>query len=198
MTRFCVFDTETTGLGHNDAIIELGVVEIVNWRITGGGVQRFRPHCTVSDGARSVHGIGDEDLQHEPAFADVADQILNYFGDSTLVAHNAKFDIGMMNNELRRCGKSPLRNVAIDTLPLARRKFPGQKNNLDALMRRFNLASDDRKTHGAYEDAIFAANVFLHLIHGVNMDALQYPIIIDPTGQRPFNALMQPAFLGEH
>lgn len=170
MLREIVLDTETTGLdpaaGHR--IVEIGAVELVNHLPTGVHWQRYvNPERDMPEEARRVHNLSAEFLAGHPKFAEIVDEFLAFLGDSTLVIHNASFDLRFLNAELERCGREPLPpSRVIDTLLLAQRRFPGQPNSLDALCRRFGVDASARTFHGALLDSEILAEVYLHLIGG--------------------------------
>lgn len=168
MNRQIVLDTETTGIdpkmGHR--IIEIGCVELVNRRHTGRMFHRYiQPDREVDPGAFKVHGISDEFLADKPRFTDIVDEFLEFIDDSELVIHNAAFDVGFINAELgwygRAWDKVESHCRVLDTLMLARRRHPGQKNNLDALCRRYDINNTERTLHGALLDAKILADVYL-------------------------------------
>ncbi len=166
--RQIILDTETTGLdptqGHR--VIEIGCLELLNRRPTD---QRFhvylQPDRTIDEDAIRVHGITNEFLADQPRFADIADEFLNFVRDAELIIHNAPFDLGFLNHELRRCGRGHLTLEQIckvkDTLLLARQRHPGQRNSLDALCKRYNVDNTQRTLHGALLDAEILADVYL-------------------------------------
>lgn len=166
--REVVLDTETTGLDLKaDRIVEIGCVELVDGLPTG---DEF--HCYLNPGqsmpwqALKVHGLSDEFLSDKPLFKDIVDDLLAFIGNAQLVAHNAAFDIGMLNAELLRVRRKHIDNTVVDTLKLAREKFPGKKLNLDALGKKFGLDVSNRKVHGALKDAKLLAEVYLELNGG--------------------------------
>jgi DNA polymerase-3 subunit epsilon len=171
--RQIVLDTETTGLeveqGHR--IIEIGCVELVNRRLTGRRYHQYvNPQRAIDAGAESVHGIRSADLVDKPVFAQIAGDLLEFLGEADLVIHNAAFDLGFLNAELAQLGRKPAsldqgRRV-IDTLALARRLHPGQKNNLDSLCRRYGVDNAHRELHGALLDAELLADVYLLMTGG--------------------------------
>ncbi len=175
MKRQIVLDTETTGLsptsGHR--IIEIGCVELINRRLTGQHFHTYlQPDRKVDPGAFRVHGINDAFLKDKPRFPDVVDAFLDYLKDAELIIHNAPFDLGFLNSELTHM-KAKIRKVEahhniIDTLVLARKKHPGQKNNLDALCKRYLVGNEHRKLHGALLDAEILADVYLLMTGGQN------------------------------
>jgi len=171
--RQVVLDTETTGLepelGHR--IIEIGCVELVNRRATQRQYQQYlQPDRAIDAGAREVHGITDEFLADKPHFADVAEDFLAFVDGAELVIHNAPFDVGFIDAELARLGKDwgrvEQRCQVVDTLKLAREMHPGQKNNLDALCRRYAIDNSERTLHGALLDAEILAEVYLTMTGG--------------------------------
>ncbi|HEY8537864.1 MAG TPA: DNA polymerase III subunit epsilon [Steroidobacteraceae bacterium] len=171
--RQVVLDTETTGLepeaGHR--IIEIGCVELVNRRKTGRVFHRYlRPDREVDWGALQVHGITNEFLAQQPSFADIVDELLEFIGGAELIIHNAAFDIAFLDAELKRL-PGPPRQVAqlctiLDTLPLARRMHPGQRNSLDALCKRYGIDNSRRELHGALLDAQILTDVYLAMTGG--------------------------------
>jgi DNA polymerase-3 subunit epsilon len=170
--RQIVLDTETTGLepaeGHR--IIEIGCVELMDRRLTGNNFHQYlQPDREIDAGAIEVHGITNEFLADKPRFADVVDDFVAYVDGAELVIHNAPFDVGFINHELKLCGRK--RRVAdlcqvLDTLTLARKMHPGQKNNLDALCRRYEIDNAHRELHGALLDAEILADVYLAMTGG--------------------------------
>lgn len=170
MLREVVFDTETTGLdpkqGHR--VIEIGCVEIVNKIRTGNHYHCYiNPQRDVPAASTAVHGLTEEFLRDKPLFKDVADDFLNFIGSDPLVIHNAAFDMKFINHELQMVNK-PLvfPGKVVDTLEMARKKFPGAKANLDALCNRFGIDLSARTKHGALLDAELLADVYLELIGG--------------------------------
>lgn len=166
--REIVFDTETTGReAETDRIIEIGCLELHNHLPTGRSYWVYcNPGMAVSDGAFKVHGISDAFLADKPPFADIVDDFLAFIGDAPLIAHNAEFDIGFLNAELARLGRAPLVNTPIDTLAIARRRFPGAPASLDALCKRFGIDNTERDLHGALLDSQLLAEVYLELKGG--------------------------------
>ena len=168
--REIIFDTETTGLdSREDRVIEIGGVELENQFPTGRTL-----HIYINPGERkvhpdalAVHGITDEFLKDKPSFADVVEQIVDFFGDARWVAHNATFDIGFINAEFERLGLPPIgMDRVIDTLALARRKHPMGPNSLDALCRRYGIDNSHRAKHGALLDSELLAEVYIEMIGG--------------------------------
>ena len=166
--REIVFDTETTGLDplQGDRLVEIGCFELVNRFPTGNTFHRYlNPERDMPDGAFKVHGLAIDFLKDKPLFASVADDLLAFFGDASLVAHNAMFDLGFLNAELERAGKTLIgRDRLVDTLMLARRKYPGSSNRLDDLCVRYGIDNSRRTKHGALLDAELLAEVYLELI----------------------------------
>ena len=171
--RQVILDTETTGLeasaGHR--IIEIGCVELVNRRSTGNHFHRYvNPGRTVDEGAREVHGIDDDFLVQQPPFSEVAQEFLEFVADAQLVIHNADFDVEFINHELKRVdglsGDIRERCEVLDTLALARRMHPGQRNSLDALCKRYQVDNSKRELHGALLDAQILADVYLAMTGG--------------------------------
>lgn len=165
MREIC-FDTETTGLDPKDGdrIIEIGCVEIIDRKITGNTFREIiNPERKNSAESINITGLTDEILKDKPFFREIADKFLEFIGDSQLIAHNANFDINFINYELSLIDKEPLKNNVIDSLNLAKIRFPGKKNNLDVLCERFNIDNSARDKHGALLDAELLAEVYLHL-----------------------------------
>lgn len=177
--RQIILDTETTGLeadrGHR--IIEIGCIEIVNRRRTGRNFHRYLcPDREVDAGAVRVHGLTNEFLANQPRFADVATEFLEFVSGAELIIHNAVFDIGFLNAELQRLmpfpGAIDTRCSVLDTLPLARRMHPGQRNSLDALCKRYGVDNSHRELHGALLDAQILLDVYLAMTGGQSVFAL--------------------------
>jgi DNA polymerase-3 subunit epsilon len=173
MTRHIVLDTETTGLSPQEGhrIIEVGCIELLNRRFTGNNFHAyFNPDRVIDAGALRVHGISNEFLQDKPRFSDQIDQFIEYIRGAELIIHNASFDVGFLNHEFHLVGKrygSVEKLCAIfDTLTHARRLHPGQKNNLDALCKRYNVNNSNRQLHGALVDAELLAQVYLSMTGG--------------------------------
>jgi DNA polymerase-3 subunit epsilon len=176
--RQIVLDTETTGLetSQDHRIIEIGCVEIISRKLTGRHYHQYiNPQRPVDEGAMEVHGISDEFLADKPLFADIIDEFLAFIGDADLVIHNAPFDVGFINHELAKLptqsqGVDDLCKI-IDTLAIAKQKHPGQKNNLDALCKRYAVDNSQRELHGALLDAEILADVYLLMTGGqVNLN----------------------------
>ncbi|MFH1555409.1 MAG: DNA polymerase III subunit epsilon [Pseudomonadota bacterium] len=168
--REIVLDTETTGLDANkdDRLVEIGCVEMVNRILTGTVFHVYiNPERDMPTEAFNVHGLSADFLSDKPKFAEVADAFLDFIADDTLVIHNAAFDIGFLNAELTRSGRTVIaRDRVIDTLALARRKHPGAQNSLDVLMNRYGIDSSRRVKHGALLDAELLAEVYSELLGG--------------------------------
>lgn len=170
--REIAFDTETTGLewDKDDRIIELGAVELINHVPSGKTFQTYiNPGRPVSEATIRITGITDDDLVDKPGFEDpsIVDAFLEFIGDATLVAHNAKFDRGFLNMELQRCGKAIIPEERwVDTVAIARKKYPGAPASLDALCKRFDVNAEARTFHGALLDSQLLAEVYLELLGG--------------------------------
>lgn len=169
--RQIVLDTETTGLdpalGHR--VIEIGALELVNRQATGATYHVYlNPEREIDAGAVAVHGLTNEFLADKPRFADVARDFLEFVRDAELVIHNAPFDVGFLNAELAKLGEGPIKQFCTvrDTLKLAKELHPGQKNNLDALCRRYEVDNSGRAFHGALLDAQLLAEVYLAMTRG--------------------------------
>lgn len=171
--RQIILDTETTGLepsqGHR--IIEIGAVEMVNRRLTGNRYQEYiNPDREIDQGAIEVHGITNEALADKPRFANIVEDFLAFIKDAELIIHNAPFDVGFINHELGLMKAKPrtLDNwcAVLDTLRLARKLHPGQKNDLDSLCRRYSIDNSQRSLHGALLDAEILADVYLAMTGG--------------------------------
>ncbi|MBK1666473.1 DNA polymerase III subunit epsilon [Rhodovibrio sodomensis] len=174
--REIIWDTETTGTNPNhDQIIEIGMVEMVDDVLTGEQLHLYiRPTVEIHEEAQRVHGITMDRLRDEKPFDQHVDRILAFIGDAPLVAHNARFDMGFLNAEIRRLiekfGRTDLSPIpderAIDTLELARKRFPGAKLGLDALCSKFKIDNAHRKLHGALLDSELLAEVYIELKGG--------------------------------
>lgn len=170
-----MLDTETTGLesdlGHR--VIEIGGVELIDRKLTGNHFHRYlNPERRIDDAALEVHGITEQFLADKPKFTEICDEFLEYVRDSELVIHNASFDVGFLDNELKLAG-ADVRIAQMcgvtDSLALARHKHPGQKNGLDALCRRYEVDNSARDLHGALLDAEILADVYLAMTGGQTM-----------------------------
>lgn len=171
--RQVVLDTETTGLSTTDdhRIIEIGCVELINRRLTGETFHQYiNPERAIDAGAMEVHGITNESLIDKPKFAEVVDDFMQFIDGAELIIHNAAFDVGFLNHELSKIKteKRRIKDVStiLDTLKLARDKHPGQKNNLDALCRRYEVDNSNRELHGALLDSEILADVYLAMTGG--------------------------------
>jgi len=168
--RELVLDTETTGLDplNGDRLVEIGCVEVFNHIATGKTYHQYiNPERDMPAGAFGVHGLSEEFLSGYPVFADVVDAFLDFIGDDPLVIHNAQFDMGFINAELRRLKRPALpMSQSVDTVSMARRRFPGAPASLDALCRRFDIDNSSRTKHGALLDAELLAEVYLELRGG--------------------------------
>jgi len=165
--REIVFDTETTGLDpyQGDRLVEIGCIELVNGFPTGSSFHYYlNPQRDVPEAAFNVHGLSAEFLKDKPLFADICEEFLAFVSDAPLIAHNAMFDLGFVNAELERCKKAALqRERLIDTLLLARRRYPAGPNSLDHLCARFSIDTSRRTKHGALLDAELLAEVYVEL-----------------------------------
>jgi DNA polymerase-3 subunit epsilon len=170
MTRSVLFDTETTGLDPalGDRIVEVAALELVNDLPTGRHFHRLiDPERDVPEEATRIHGFTRADLAGKPRFAEIARELLEFLGDGMLIAHNAPFDFGFLNAELARLELPPLESARmIDSLALARSRFPGLPNSLDALCRRFEIDLSARTTHNALLDCRLLAEVYVELTGG--------------------------------
>ncbi|MBW4706712.1 DNA polymerase III subunit epsilon [Roseobacter sp. YSTF-M11] len=172
--REVVLDTETTGFDpeKGDRIVEIGAVELMGHMATGKTYHQYiNPERAMPEEAFQVHGLGDDFLRDKPKFAQVGQAFLDFIGDANLVIHNAAFDIKFLNAELRWMGLPQIPwEQAIDTLEIARKRFPGSPASLDALCRRFNIDNSSRTLHGALLDSEILAEVYLELIGGRQPD----------------------------
>ena len=172
--REIVLDTETTGLdpksGHR--IVEIGCVELINHIPTNRTYHQYiNPERDMPAEAFRVHGLSVDFLAEHPVFADIADAFVEFIDGATLVIHNAEFDMGFINAELAKLDRARVSmDVTIDTVRMARKKFPGAPANLDALCRRFGVDNSNRDLHGALLDARLLADVYLELIGGRQTD----------------------------
>ena len=187
--RQIVLDTETTGLSinHGHRIIEVGCVELVNRRLTGREFHRFlNPDRDIDEGAEAVHGISRADLETAPRFPEVVDELLEFLKDAELVIHNASFDVGFIEHELKLMKhdtpKITQHATVLDTLSLARKMHPGQRNSLDALCKRYAVDASKRDVHGALIDAELLARVYLAMTGGQTALSLDEEIAV---GARP-------------
>ena len=187
--RQIALDTETTGLstaqGHR--IIEIGCVELINRRATGREFHRFlNPDRDIDEGAERVHGISRADLETSPRFPEVVDELLEFIKDAELVIHNATFDVGFLEYELKLMKhaqpKITHHATVLDTLAMARAMHPGQRNSLDALCKRYEVDASNRNLHGALIDADLLARVYLAMTGGQTALSLDEEIA---SGARP-------------
>jgi DNA polymerase-3 subunit epsilon len=171
--RQIILDTETTGLepkqGHR--IIEIGCIELINRRKTERNFHQYlNPERDIEDGAFNIHGLSNEFLSDKSRFADIAQEFIDFIRDGELIIHNAPFDVGFINAELKLLGKKwgKIEDycTVFDTLVLAREKHPGQKNNLDALCKRYEVDNSQRDLHGALLDAQILLDVYLKMTGG--------------------------------
>jgi DNA polymerase-3 subunit epsilon len=172
--REVVLDTETTGLDpkNGDRIVEIGAIELFNHMPTGQYFHKYlNPDRPMPQEAFAVHGLSDDFLKEKPRFSDIMDEFTSFIGDAKMVIHNASFDMKFLNAELKRAGGEIYSDQqAIDTLLIARKKFPGAQNSLDALCRRFSIDNSGREKHGALLDSELLSDVYLELIGGRQPD----------------------------
>jgi DNA polymerase-3 subunit epsilon len=172
MSRQIFLDTETTGLNpeSGDRIVEIGLIEMVNRRLTGETRHVYlNPERKGSEEAIRIHGLTDEFLADKPKFAEVADDVVAFLRGADVVIHNAAFDVGFLNAELKRVGQPAFHTIAgkvTDTLLMAREMFPGKANSLDALCKRLEVDNTHRTHHGALLDAGLLAEVYIRLTRG--------------------------------
>jgi DNA polymerase-3 subunit epsilon len=193
MVRQIVLDTETTGLEPelNHRVIEIGCVELVNRRPTGRSFHRYlNPEREIDDGALAVHGISRTDLDGQPRFAEIVEELLAFVTGAELVIHNAAFDVAFLDAELARLPGQRPRMAAVcqvlDTLALARELHPGQRNSLDALCKRYGVDNSARELHGALLDARILADVYLAMTGGQGALALaEADMLPTAPGARP-------------
>ena len=162
-----VLDTETTGIsvkeGHR--VVEIGCIELDNLIPTKNNFHYYlNPERKVSEQAYKIHGYSDEFLSKQKKFRDISEDFLNFIKDKRLIIHNAEFDIEHLNNELSKIGKNKITNEIVDTLSLARDKFPGSSANLDALCKRYNIDNSKRTNHSALIDCDLLSKVYINLI----------------------------------
>ncbi|MEY8689623.1 MAG: DNA polymerase III subunit epsilon [Leptothrix sp. (in: b-proteobacteria)] len=191
--RQIILDTETTGLSadNGDRIIEVGCVELLNRRYTGHNLHHYiNPQRSSHEDAVRIHGLTDAFLADKPVFAAIADEFLAYIAGAELIIHNAAFDIGFLDAELKRLGRGKLRDHVsgvIDTLVMARSMYPGKANSLDALCRRLEVDNTGRTLHGALLDAELLGEVYIRLTRG------QDSLVIDDTAHTSHSAAGQEA-----
>jgi len=185
--RQIFLDTETTGLNpeSGDRIVEIGCIEMVNRRLTGEHRHFYlNPERKGNEEAIRVHGLTDEFLADKPLFAHIADDLIEWLRGADIVIHNAAFDVGFLNAELKRMKRPPFHTVAAkvtDTLAMAREMFPGKANSLDALCKRLEVDSSHRTLHGALLDAGLLAEVYIRLTRGQDSLVIQD----EPASGRP-------------
>jgi len=197
--REIVLDTETTGFdpGTGDRIVEIGCVELFNHMATGETFHQYiNPERDMPEGAFEVHGLSSDFLADKPVFAKIGQAFLDFIGDSKLVIHNASFDMKFLNAELgwMKLAQLPM-DQAIDTLAIARKKFPGSPASLDALCRRFHIDTSARTLHGALLDSQILAEVYLELIGGRQPDfgLSTQPDLANKSGQEEWRPAPRPA-----
>ena len=184
--RQIFLDTETTGLSPEtgDRMVEIGCVEMDNRRLTGRHLHFYlNPERKNGEGAVAVHGLTDEFLSDKPLFAHVVDEVLEFIGGAEIIIHNASFDVGFLNEELRRCNRPKFSThvaAITDTLAMARDQFPGKSNSLDALCKRLEVDNTNRTLHGALIDANLLAEVYIRLTRG--QDSLVMEMVEDSNG----------------
>lgn len=170
MRRELVLDTETTGLNFEDGhkLVEIGIIELENHIPNGNYFHHYlNPERNSDYKAEQVHGLSREFLKDKPRFCDIVDEFTEFISNSIIIIHNASFDIGFINSELSKCDRMNLDdNLIIDTLELAKKKFPGQSVSLDSLCRKYSIDLSNREIHGALKDAKLLASVYLELIGG--------------------------------
>ena len=187
--RQIFLDTETTGLHpeNGDRIVEIGCIEMVNRRLTGEHRHAYlNPERKGAEEAIKVHGLTDAFLADKPKFAEVADELLEFLSGAEVIIHNAAFDVGFLNAELKRLQRPPFHTVArqiTDTLLLAREMFPGKANSLDALCRRLEVDNTQRTVHGALLDAGLLAEVYIRLTRGQDSLVIQHDDSAPDTAQ---------------
>jgi DNA polymerase-3 subunit epsilon len=186
--REIIFDTETTGLDpyQGDRLVEIGCVELVNGFPTGKTFHAYlNPQRDMPDQAFKVHGLSVDFLKDKPLFAQKVDELVEFLGDAPLVAHNAMFDLGFINAELERCKKALVqRDRLVDTLMLARRRYPAGPNGLDHLCQRFSIDASRRTKHGALLDAELLAEVYVELTgkRQARLSLVDEPIAVTQAG----------------
>jgi DNA polymerase-3 subunit epsilon len=199
--RQIILDTETTGLDANQGhrIIEVAAVEMVNRRLTGNQFHRYlNPDRDIDAGAMQVHGISPEFLQDKPRFPDIAHEFAEFIRDAELIIHNAPFDVGFLNAELRMTGLEPLSHWCAgvtDTLALAKALHPGQRNNLDALCKRYGVDNVARTLHGALLDCELLAAVYLALTRGQESLSIGLEALTADSGETRRAARAKPVFV---
>ncbi|MBR2141479.1 MAG: DNA polymerase III subunit epsilon [Rickettsiales bacterium] len=192
--REVCFDTETTGFdpleGHR--LVEVGFVELIDGKRTDKYFHEIiNPERDIPEEVVKVHGISNDKVVGKPVFKDIIDKMIEFIGDSPLVAHNAPFDMKFLNYELELAGHEKLKNEVIDSLILAKEKFPGQKNNLDALCKRFNVDASARVFHGALLDAELLADVYIELNGGSQKKLIDDKHITKNASNIDINSILQ-------
>lgn len=188
--RQVFLDTETTGLDPRtgDRIVEIGCVELVKRKLTGNNLHLYlNPERDMPEEAQRIHGLSSEFLSDKPRFVEIVDQLLDYVGGAEIIIHNADFDVGFLNAELQRVGRTPFSTHVgniIDSLAMAKEMFPGKRNSLDALCSRLEVDNSGREFHGALLDAELLADVYVNMTRG--QDALLMDASTDAAG--PANA----------
>jgi DNA polymerase-3 subunit epsilon len=197
--REIVFDTETTGLSFNggDRLVEIGCIELINRVPTGSHFHAyFNPERAMPAEAFAVHGLSDRFLSDKPLFASQVEELLEFIGESPLIAHNATFDFGFLNGELGRCGR-PIVELQrmVDTLAIARTRHPGAKHSLDALCIRYGIDLSARELHGALLDAQLLAQVYIELTGGrqITLGLSQAEPVLRDNAETPIRAQVRPA-----
>lgn len=211
--REIVLDTETTGFDpqSGDRIVEIGAVELMRHVATGNTYHQYiNPERGMPEDAFKVHGLGDEFLRDKPKFAQIGQAFLDFIGDSKLIIHNAAFDIKFLNAELKWMGLPQIPwEQAIDTLAIARKRFPGSPASLDALCRRFNIDNTSRTLHGALLDSEILAEVYLELTGGRQPDfalsteaqktgTSHQTVWVPPSRNAPLKSLLTPEEAAAH
>lgn len=188
--REIVFDTETTGLDpqSGDRMVEIGCVELVNRVETGATFHAyFNPQRDMPAQAEAVHGLSAAFLSDKPLFGALADDLMAFLGDAPLIAHNAAFDFGFLNAELKACGREPVSlDRMVDTVAIARKKHPGAKLSLDALCTRYGVDRSHRVKHGALLDAELLAQVYVELTGGrqIGLELAAEAVAVESTAER--------------
>lgn len=180
--RYLCLDTETTGSNTREKhrVIDIGCVEIIDRIQTGNVYQAFiHPEREIDPGAQAVHGISIESLHNKPKFTQIASDFLTFIKDAVLVIHNAPFDIGFLNYEMSLCNLPAIENEVIDSLTLARKKYPGEKASLDALCKKFGIDTSARIVHGALMDSHLLAQVFIKLSSEMEIHTHHIKYIMD-------------------
>ena len=170
--RKLILDTETTGLNfYNDKIIEIGIVELIDNVLTQNYFHEYiNPEISISVSAQRVHGISNDFLVGKPTFNMIAKKFLDFIKDDMIIIHNAEFDTNFINKELQNCGFKNIKNSVVDTIKIAKKEFPGQTVNLDALCKKLNVYNTRQNFHGALLDATLLAKVYLKLTTGKQKD----------------------------